>query len=179
MRVLVRTHGAASPMAQPVQLAAMSVHPALRLVDLESVSQLAEDEALPERIFLRAFSVITAVALLLATAGIYALISFTLARRTREIGIRVALGASPRGIITAVFSRAFTQIGIGLVVGALPGFVIVMDAGGDALQISSLLGAAAIAGVCAFVAIVALLSCAVPLRRALHIDPIKALRTDA
>jgi predicted permease len=179
MRLLVRTHGAASPMAQRVQLAAMSVHPALRLVDLESVSQLANDEALPERIFLRAFSVITAVALLLATAGIYALISFTLARRTREIGIRAALGASPRGIITAVFSRAFTQIGIGLVVGALPGFVIVMDAGGDALQISSRLGAAAIAGVCAFVAIVALLSCAVPLRRALHIDPIKALRTDA
>ena len=178
-RLLVRTQGTAAPMAQRVQLAAMSVHPALRLDGLRSVAQYAEDEALPERIFLRAFLVTSAIALLLATAGIYALISFTLARRTREIGIRVALGAAPRRIITGVFSRAFWQIGIGVVLGALPGFIIIMDAGGDVSQLTTARGVILITAVCVFVVVVALVSCAVPLRRALHVDPIRALRTDA
>jgi predicted permease len=178
-RLLVRTRGAAAPMSQRVQLAAMSVHPALRLDGLRSVSQYAEDDALPERIFLRAFLVTTAVAMLLATAGIYALISFTLARRTREIGIRVALGAAPRRILTGVFSRAFWQIGLGVLAGALPGFVIVMDVGGDAAQMSRTGGMALTAAICAFVVIVSLVSCTVPLRRALRVDPITALRTDA
>jgi predicted permease len=178
-RLLVRTHGAAAPMAQRVQLAAMAVHPALRLDELQSLAQYAEADALPERIFLRAFVVTSAIALLLATAGIYALISFTLARRTREIGIRIALGAVPRRIVTGVFSRAFWQIGLGVVVGALPGFVIIREAGGDVAQMTALRGAIVIAALCAFLVVIALVSCAVPLRRAMRVDPIAALRTDA
>ena len=132
VRLLVRTHGAASPMPQRIYAAARSVHPDIRLADLKSLVQVAYDDALPERIFLRAFIVVGAIALLLATAGIYALISFTLARRTREIGIRVALGASPRRIITVVFARAFMQIGLGVAAGFLPGLVIMVSGSDDA-----------------------------------------------
>jgi putative ABC transport system permease protein len=178
MRLLARTHGSASAMAQRLYAAALSVQPDLRLADLKTVTQVVYDDALPERIFLRSFIVIGAIALLLATAGIYALISFTLARRTREIGIRAALGATPRGIIAGVFSRAFTQIGLGVAAGAVPGLVILQEIAGESLSFSTRTAVGAIAAVCAFVVAVALLSCTVPLRRALRIDPIRALRSE-
>jgi ABC-type antimicrobial peptide transport system permease subunit len=148
----------------------------VRLSDLKSVAQVTEDDTLPERIFLRAFSVIGAIALLLGTAGIYALVSFTLARRTREIGIRVALGADSFAIIRGVFSRAFTQIGLGVAAGALPGLVILESIAGDvgAADLPATVGA--ILGVCLFVIAIALISCTVPLRRALRIEPMDALR---
>jgi putative ABC transport system permease protein len=177
MRLLVRTHSAAAPMTQRIYAAARSVHPDIRLVDLKSLAQVAHDDALPERIFLRAFTVVGAIALLLGTAGIYALVSFTLARRTREIGIRVALGAAPRSIISTVFARAFLQIGLGVAAGALPGLEILRSGSDDAGAMSLATGAAATLGVCTFVILVALISCTVPLRRALGVQPTEALRT--
>jgi len=121
-------------------------------------------------------SIVGAVALLLSTAGIYALISFTLARRTREIGIRTALGASPQRIITGILSRALLQIGLGVAVGFVPGVVIVgavsAELGRNGLVDGLTIGAA----VAAFVLIVAAVSCTAPLRRALRVDPTEALR---
>ena len=65
------------------------------------------------------------VAMILATAGVYALMSFTVARRTAEIGIRVALGANPRRIVMTTFARALTQVAIGLLVGSIPAGLLV------------------------------------------------------
>jgi ABC-type antimicrobial peptide transport system permease subunit len=179
VRLLVRTRGPAVPLSQTVQLAALSAAPDVRLDDVMSVDRLAESEALPVRFFLRASAVIAAVALLLSTAGIYALISFTLARRTREIGIRVALGAAPRRIITNVFSRAFVQIGLGVAAGALPSLVIFREGFDDSAALGLVAGVAATLGVCGFVLLVAAIGCVVPLRQALGIEPTQALRADA
>ncbi|MGE5833322.1 MAG: ABC transporter permease [Acidobacteriota bacterium] len=178
MRLLVRTHGPASGMAQRLSDAALSVNPDLHLADLKTMAQMAEDNALPERIFLRSFSVIGAIALLLASAGIYALISFTLARRTREIGIRAALGAAPARIVAGVFSRAFIQVGAGVAGGAVPGFVVIQSIASDVGSLSQAGAIGVTFAVCMFVIVVALASCTVPLRRALHIDPIRALRSE-
>jgi putative ABC transport system permease protein len=121
-------------------------------------------------------SIVGAVALLLSTAGIYALVSFTLARRTREIGIRTALGASPRRIITGILSKALLQIGAGVAAGVVPGALIVGLAS-DASGRSGLADGIMIGGaVAAFVLIVAALACSAPLRRALRVDPTEALR---
>jgi predicted permease len=179
MRLLVRTQGAASPMAHRLHSAALSVSPQLRLIDLMSMDRLAHEETLPTRFFLRVFAVIAAVALLLSTAGIYSLISFTLARRTREIGIRVALGAAPRRIIVSVFSRAFTQFALGVLAGAIPATAIMAKGAEDSAGLGFAAAVSGTASVCAFVILVALLSCFVPLRRALRIDPMQALRADS
>jgi ABC-type antimicrobial peptide transport system permease subunit len=146
------------------------------VIDVMSLDRVAHAEAFPTYFLLRISVVVAAVALLLSTAGIYALISFTLARRTREIGIRVALGAAPRRIITGVFSRAFTQIGIGVLVGAVPGIVVLTsdDSGRMGFAISSVVTLA----IALFVMLVAAVSCAGPLRRALRIEPTQALRAD-
>jgi ABC-type antimicrobial peptide transport system permease subunit len=178
IRLVVRTHGPAAPLTQRLQAAALSVDPDVRLTDVMSMDRLAEEEALPIRFFLRFFAVVGGIALLLSTAGIYALIAFTLARRTREIGIRMALGAAPRRIITAVFSRAFVQIALGVLVGALPSIVILGDGVDDSAALGALRGAGVTAAVCAFVILVAMVACTVPLRRALRIEPTDALRAE-
>jgi predicted permease len=120
--------------------------------------------------------IVGAVALLLSTAGIYALVSFTLARRTREIGIRTALGASPRRIVTGVLSKVFLQIGLGMAAGVLPGGVIVGMVSAETGRSGVADGIAVGAAVAAFVLIIAAAACSVPLRRALRIEPTEALR---
>jgi ABC-type antimicrobial peptide transport system permease subunit len=123
-----------------------------------------------------ALGIVGAVALLLSSAGIYALISFTLARRTREIGIRTALGASPRRIITGILSKAFLQIGIGALAGVLPGVAIVGSVAAASGRNGLADGIAVAVAVAAFVLIIATAACSVPLRRALRVEPTEALR---
>jgi len=123
-----------------------------------------------------ALGIVGGVALLLSTAGIYALISFTLARRTREIGIRTALGASPRRIVTGILSKAMLQIGLGVAAGILPGVAIVGSVAADSGRNGLADGITVAVAVAAFVLIVAAAACSVPLRRALRIEPTEALR---
>jgi len=123
-----------------------------------------------------ALGLVGAVAVLLSTAGIYALVAFTLARRTREIGIRTALGASPRRVITGMLSKAFLQIGLGVVAGTLPGVAIVGSVAAESGRNGLADGIAVAAAVAAFVVIIAAAACSVPLRRALRSEPTEALR---
>jgi predicted permease len=176
LRIILRTQGAAAPVARRLHTAAVIANPDLRLGAGVPLDVLADEEALPMRFFLRVFTVIAIVALLLATAGVYALISFTLARRTREIGIRAALGAAPARIIGSVFSRVFLQVGAGVLSGALPAFVIITSIAEDAGGMTRVTAAVLTCGVCALVVLIALAACAVPLRRALRIHPTEALR---
>jgi len=177
MRLLLRTEGRASALIDRVQTVALDAVPSLRLDDAISADRMAEQDILPARLLLRALGVTAAVAMLLSMAGIYALSSFTLSRRTREIGIRVALGARPRRIITNVFSRTFTQVSLGALAGVFPAAGVVTMFLGDSGP--GYVGAAVVAlAVAAFILCVALVSCTVPLRRALQIDPMQALRAE-
>jgi ABC-type antimicrobial peptide transport system permease subunit len=110
---------------------------------------------------------ITFIVLLLSATGIHSLMSFTVARRTREIGIRVALGAGRGRIVTGIFSRAFLQIGAGVLAGSGLAALVGLE---SMRQVMLLLAADGI------MLIVGLAACAVPLRRALGIAPTQALR---
>jgi hypothetical protein len=177
MHLLVRTQGPAGKLSQQLQAAALPSAPALRLAQVRPLDRVAEDHALGERMLVRVVAVVAVIALLLSMAGIYAMVSFTLARRTREIGIRVALGAAPRRIITSTFSRAFVQVTLGVIAGGVPSAALLV-AGGEETGGMRGPGLAVMLGVGVFVVLVALLSCAVPLRRALRIEPMQALRAD-
>ena len=108
-------------------------------------------------------------ALVLSTAGLYALMSFTVSQRTREIGIRTALGANPRRVVGDVFSRAFGQLALGTFLGL--GFGIL--ALGDELFAQ---GPGPSIGIAALILIMGLIACGKPVRRALRIQPTEALR---
>src|SRR5690606_15961681 len=80
-----------------------------------------------DALFTAVVAVVVGIILLFALIGIYALTSFTVTRRTREIGIRATLGAGPRRILVALFSRALLQIGAGIVLGATLVSLTVLD----------------------------------------------------
>ncbi|HET9387463.1 MAG TPA: FtsX-like permease family protein, partial [Gemmatimonadales bacterium] len=115
--------------------------------------------------------------LLLSTAGVYSMLSFTVSQRTREIGIRTALGASPGRVTADVLSRAFTQLGSGTLLGLAIGYA----ASAGPFRLSDGLfdkGPGLMIGVAAVILLAGLGACGTPLRRALRIQPTEALRTD-
>ena len=93
-----------------LRVIAAEIDPALRLDEVLTLDQVGTSDRVAIEFFLRLLAGIGVVALVLATAGVYALMSFTVARRTAEIGIRLALGASARRIVFATFARALAQV---------------------------------------------------------------------
>ena len=148
---------------------AAEIDPTIRLTDVKPLTQAGGGEAKANWALTAVAWLISFIVLLLSATGIHSLMSFTVARRTREIGIRTALGASPGRIVAGIFSRAFVQISLGVLAGS--GLAALMGLG-SLRQILLLLAADGI------MLVVGLTACAVPLRRALRIDPTEALRTD-
>jgi len=112
--------------------------------------------------------------LLLSAAGMYALMSCTVAQRTREIGIRVALGAGSRRLLVGIFARVLRQVTIGVVAGSLASAALML-----ALDIDRTLAIALMSAVAAMMLFVALAAAWGPARRSLKIQAADALRTDA
>ena len=83
------------------------------------IDQVAAPELWFFGLWMRIIIGLTAVALLLSLAGIYAVLSYIVARRTREIGVRVALGSSARRVIASIFRRPLTQVTLGVIAGSL------------------------------------------------------------
>jgi putative ABC transport system permease protein len=98
--------------------------------------------------------------------------SFSVSRRTREIGIRSALGADPRRIVLAVFSRALLQVGLGVLAGASLIFLLMGGITSSRVVLVLVVPVLIMLGVCA-------LACIVPTRRVLAVHPTDALRADA
>jgi predicted permease len=148
---------------------AAEVDPTIRLTSVRPLARAGGGEAEMNWTLTAVAWLISFIVLLLSATGIHALMSFTVARRTREIGIRAALGAHPGRIVAGIFSRAFLQIGLGLLAGS--GLVALMGLG-STREVLILLAADAV------MLVVGLTACAVPVRRALRIDPTEALRAE-
>jgi putative ABC transport system permease protein len=174
VRMAFHVHRDVATFSQQLRSIAQAVHPGLRLYEVTGLDGPVDRASATQRLVSRFFSWLTALvaltALLISVAGIYALLSFTVARQTREIGIRIALGADARRIIAGVFSRAMIQIGIGIVIGAVAWFYVIVRVlgGGDRLE---LLVATAM-----LLTILGTVACGLPVRRALRIEPTEALK---
>lgn len=133
------------------------------------------DATFATRLLARIFGAFGLLALALAGAGLYGVVAFNVAQRTREIGVRRALGATPASVLRDVLTRACWQVGLGLVLGLGFGLALarvltsVMNSPG-ATNVMTVLGAVVVLIVAATIAIV------VPARRALRVDPMVALR---
>ena len=149
------------------------VDPALQLRGVEVLVDRYDELRSAWRSMAWAIALVTASVLLLSAAGIYALMSFTVAQRTREIGIRTALGAHPRRVMLDVFGRAVWQVAAGVLLGSmLSGAALVAVGLGLASAAPLLLAVAVIMG------LVALMAAFGPARRASRIQAIEALRAD-
>ena len=115
------------------------------------------------------------VALFLAALGIYGVLAYLVARRTREIGIRVALGSTRSGVLKLVLREGFQLVALGRVLGMI-GAASLQKAVASEIYGLRPLDPLVLASVMALLAIVALAACAVPARRAMRVDPMVALR---
>ncbi|NJD19904.1 MAG: FtsX-like permease family protein, partial [Gemmatimonadetes bacterium] len=118
---------------------------------------------------------LAAIAILLSSAGLYAIMSFTVAGRTREIGIRAALGASPGSIVGAIARRALLQLAAGVAVGLLCGGVLVRMLGDDS-AVQPFVPWVPLALAAGAMLLVGMLACLPPLRRGLGIRPVDAMK---
>jgi predicted permease len=117
---------------------------------------------------------VSAIAILLSGAGLYALMSFTVSQRTREIGIRTALGARPGSIVTAIARRAFFQLLAGVILGVVAGRWLIFEVVDDAAERVD--GPLMLATFAAFMMVVGMVACLGPTLRGLRIRPVEALK---
>ena len=170
LHVAVHLRGDPVAFAPRLRAVAAAVDPTLRVDAVARMDTLSDPGVEFATFWVRLLAVVSAVAMLLSLAAIYAVMSFTVARRTREIGVRLALGASPRRLVVSVFARPLAQVGLGVAAGA-----VLTAVTGDSASPAALAGALAYAvlmfGVC-------MLACIVPTRRALRVEPAMAMRVD-
>jgi putative ABC transport system permease protein len=174
--VIVRvSSGDPTHFAERLRHITASVHPTLKLHRLAGVVQDMDREKQVLRAISFALVAVTGSVLLLSAAGIYALMSFTVARRRREIGIRAALGADARRVLIGIFGRATAQIGAGVAIGLACVAALDVLAQGD---VTGGRGHVLLPTVAAVMFVVGILAAAGPARRGLAVQPIDALREE-
>jgi predicted permease len=171
LRVAIHLRGDPQGFAVRLRELAQAIDPALRVIDPKPLPRLAESVSAFWIALLIGF---TGVTLMLSLAGVYAVMAFSVAKRTREIGVRVALGAQPLQVLGTVFKRPLAQIALGVGVGAVLGLGLANNDLSDVhLDDFGIAAAFALSTIlcCA-------LACIVPTRRALRIQPSEALKDE-
>jgi predicted permease len=171
LRVAIHVRGDPQRFATRLRELAQSIDPALRVIDPKPLPRLGESAG---AFWLELLVTLTSVTLMLSLAGVYAVTAFAVAKRTREIGVRVALGAEPLHILTTVFKRPLVQIALGVGVGA----ILAVGLSNNDLSDVRLddFGRSAIFALSTIVCCA--LACIVPTRRALRIQPTEALKDE-
>ncbi len=172
LNVTVHVRGDPSAFTPRLRAIATEVDATLRLAEVMPLRDVVNGEVAFHAFWVKMTTIVSVIVLLLSLVTIYAVMSFAVSRRTREIGVRVALGANPRRIVGAVFAQPLQQLGLGLLAGTLLVAYLVgmMKAVPSASQFVML------GGYTALMTAVCLIACVVPTRRALFIEPTEALR---
>jgi putative ABC transport system permease protein len=172
--LLVQTQNDPAQLMGAIRTMAANLHPQLRT----SVRRLDEGlayQTAPFRAVAWISGVLGLLALLLASVGLYGVMSFTVASRTREIGVRVALGANPADVVRMFIRQGLWLTCIGMVCGLVGGAVISRLLASILIDLSPL-DPVAFSAVSIFLTLVALLAILIPARRAAKVDPLVALR---
>jgi predicted permease len=173
--VAVRTRGPALAFAPALADAMRDVDADTPLYWVRDYAEIRRSMSFGERVVAQSFTLFGIVALLLAGAGLYGVMAFAVGQRTREIGVRRALGASRGAVLRALFARNFVQLGIGLSFGLAAGIPFAQQLSASLRTIEPG-GLAVVLGTLLVLACAAALAAAVPARRALRVDPMTALR---
>jgi predicted permease len=175
--LLIASTTPAAPLAPMVRAIVKRADPQLPVSDVRLLSEIVDLETAPRSAQVRVLGGFAFVALLLAAIGIHGLLAFAVSTRSREIGVRIALGATSRDVLKTVVGRGLASAAVGIVLGAALAF-----AAGRMLQ--ALLAGVSPADRLTFIAaigvclVMALAGTLVPALRALRIDPLQAIRTE-
>jgi predicted permease len=177
MTLYVRGSVPPGSLAGPLRREIQRLEPNLPVPEIETMSETIGTSLYAARMGAWLLSAFGGLALLLAVVGIYGVLSFSIARRTREMGIRLALGARSRQVFLLVVRDGMWLVGIGAVLG-LAGAAFAAKALGGFLYGISPMDVPSYAGAVVVMAAVAFLACAIPARRAIRVNPIATLRQE-
>jgi putative ABC transport system permease protein len=174
-RLIVRTRSNPEQLAVSIRETVASLRSDVPVSNIRTMDSIFSDAVSAPRSTASLFSLFAALALTLGAIGIYSVVSYTVAERTQEIGVRLAIGAQRSDVLRLVLTQGMRLVGAGIALG------IVVSAGATRLMANLLYGVGATdvttyAGVTLVLALVAALACYVPARRAMRVDPVIALR---
>jgi predicted permease len=180
LHLVVRTRGDPASFSSDLRAMASTVDPWLQLHELMPLDEVTHREAEFYRFWITLLTTVTGLTLLLALAGIYAVMSFQVSRRTREIGVRVALGADAVRIVPQILGRPLAHVAVGLVAGTgLAALMFFSLSFGPDVKVGFTSARAAAIGAYALVMMcVCATACIVPTRRVLSVEPTESLRAD-
>ncbi len=174
---VVASGGSTSALTAAIRTLVRDVDPDLPIYDLHAMSDLMTGALAQPRFYLTLLAAFAGAALLLAAVGLYGVIAYAVQQRTREIGVRMALGASAGSVVRMVIREGLGMSAAGVVIGlagaaALTGLLKTLLFGVTATDPLTFTGVAAV------LSLVTIAACVIPARRAASIDPQRALRTD-
>jgi putative ABC transport system permease protein len=171
----VRTEGDPLSISKSITSAMNSMEPEVALADVKTMDQILDEGLVSDRFLTTLYATFACVALLLATVGIYGVMTFSVAQRTHEIGLRMALGAAREQVLAVIFKEGLALALVGLAIG-LGGAALVGRAMRGMLYGVGSFDFLAFGGVALVLFAAALIACYLPARRATDVDPIVALR---
>jgi putative ABC transport system permease protein len=175
MTVVVRAAGEPLLLVPPVRRALAAVDPGLPLSNIRSGSEVLAQAIAPRRFLVLLLGAFAGLAVVVAAVGVYGVMAYVVGRRTREIGVRLALGARPHEVLRQVVRDGLVIVAAGLVVGVAAALALTRLIRGFLFEVSPT-DPATYAGVLLALVAVAGAACYVPARRAARIDPMEALR---
>jgi len=177
MYISARTSGAPMGLTQSVRETVANLNADIPLYWVMPLDQAIAQSLWFVKVFGTMFMIFGVVALFLASVGLYAVMSFSVSRRRREVGIRMALGAQAADVVRMIFGQGLVQLGIGMSVGLALAYAISSLMKVVLFQVQPR-DPAIFGGVVGVLLAVGLLACLVPARRATLVDPLVALRSD-
>jgi putative ABC transport system permease protein len=174
---VVRASGDPSALTAALRHETATIDRALTLDGVTTMSRIVERTQGPWRFNMIVFGAFALVALLLSTLGLFGLVAYTVSQRTREIGVRMALGASQTAVVRLMVRQGTWPIVAGLGVGLVAAFAVTRLVASLLFEVSAA-DPVTFAAVAAGLLAVAVVACYVPARRSAHVDPLVALRVD-
>jgi putative ABC transport system permease protein len=175
MNFVVRSDGDPRAVASSIRAVIREVDPSLPVYGLSPMSEVVAKSMVQPRFLSLLLATFSGIALFLAAIGIYGVMAYSVAQRTQEIGVRMALGAQRLHVLRLVFSQGFVLLMIGMVIGLGGAFALTRLLRTLLFEITPT-DPLTYSGVVALLIIVAFLACYVPARRATKVDPLVALR---
>jgi len=177
MLLVVRATAEPGALTGPVRQVIHALDPDVPLHKITTMRQLVSASSAQRRFTLLLIAVFAAVALLMAAIGLYGVMAYSVTQRTREIGIRVALGAQGADVLRLVVRQGLRLVTLGLALGLMAALIATRLMKKLLFEVSAT-DPVTFAGVAALLALVALLACWIPARRATRVDPMVALRAE-
>jgi putative ABC transport system permease protein len=175
MTLAVRTDGEPTAIAQSVQREIRAIDPNQPLSDVRTMNQVMSEWVSRSRFNTLLLGIFAALATVLSAVGIFGVMNYSVALRTREIGLRLAVGAQPRQVVMLILKQGLLLTIVGIVLGLLAAFALTRLLSGLLFGVEAV-DATTFTTISLLLVIVSLLACYLPARRAMRIDPLQALR---